>query len=1235
MSGGLPPEKDARSAEARIEETAPGVSRFEATASDDGRVFQAGRDQFIAGRDFHLRYPDGVHETLRVLPGADTGDCPYPGLPAFESHQAGWFFGRDRLTADLVEHLDARLREGGALAVVGVSGAGKSSLLHAGLLPALDRNALPGAAHWPRVILRPTADPLGTLVARLSEALTSARLAGSATGLPGWEAAVREELRAGGPGRRLVLVVDQVEELFTACESEADRHTFLDLLTALAQADSQGGGPTALVVFGLRADFYGTCTRYPQLREVLRRGQVLVGPLAEPELRQAILFPARTARLDVQPGLVELLLSDLGVTVAHTLDEPYEAGRLPLLAHALRQTWIHRHGHVLTVDAYRLTGGIHRAVATTAEQIHDLLAPAAQAEARTLFLHLVRLGDGVQDTRRRLPYSRIATLGDSPAAMEEAVERFVDGRLLTRRQDSVEITHEALLSAWPRLRRWIDTDRAGLLVRQNLGEAAYAWTQDNRDPSALYRGTRLEVAREWADDGAHRTELPQTEREFLDASVRLQESERAVEALRIRRRKRTMAILAVFLVIALIAGAVAWQQYRIANGRLEEAQSRQMAAVAAANADVWPRQSQLLAAAAWRRARTTEARNALLDTQQQPLYTVLHGHHGAVQSVAFSPDGHLLASGDVEGTVRLWDPDTGAAVGRPIRLHKAVNDLDFSKDGKTLALASTSEELVLVDVESGRTIRRIPHDGPVVNVAFSPSGKMIATTDGTPRLWDTKTGAEIGHPFFGHKDIVTAVAFGADDRTLITSGADGTIRSWDTSDQSETRVIDMGAPCIFLAYAPVTDEVACPADVDAIARWDMSTGKRVGSALTGHTNTVWGLAYGRDGEILASASDDQTVRLWDARNGQQIGTPLRGSIATTFTLAFSPDASRLAVAGANGDVLLYRPILPVAGDSRDIAISHDGRLVAFGEDNGTVQVRDRTTGDRVGDDFRCDTKDTTLLKFRSDGGQLAAECNGKLIIRKTGGAVVARYDLHVVGLAYSPDGGTLAAATYMNDGEEVILLDLASGKQTGTRLWHSKDTYTMPWSLNFSPDGTRLAVGYMDGKVRVWDTATRTQIGHALTGHTDAVQAVAFAPDSGLLATCSWDNTVRLWDTKTGKPVGPPLIGHSDRAVWLSFNDDGSLLASAGWDGAPRVWDVAAHREQSTLSTPGEVEAVQFTADNSLLGISTNGSIVTWQLAPNTVLAAFCARIGRDLTRKEWTQFVPAIPYQAQCSNDG
>jgi energy-coupling factor transporter ATP-binding protein EcfA2 len=430
----------------------------------------------------------------------EPGECPYKGLRAFEEADARWFYGRERLIDDLINRLAMRLTPPSMVAVVGPSGSGKSSLLRAGLLPAVATGLLTSAAkNWPTMLLTPGPHPL----AALAQAMR--RLGGGSVPEDGcadmlrWRALVYEAL-AGNRGAqadslRLVLVVDQFEEAFALCPDEAERQALINVLCTLGGAGMEPD-PLAVVVLGIRADFYGRCLAYPELVRVLRDGQVVVGPMRPVDLRRSIERPAARAGLALEPGLVEVLLRDLGAEEGQ-LPEP---GSLPLLSHALLATWQRREAQTLTLAAYRDAGGVREAIATTADAVYDNLSPAAQAVAKQLFLRLVALGEGTEDTRRRITRDELVFDGTPAEAntIGEVLDRLVAARLIVVGQDTIEIAHEALIKAWPRLQRWLAADREGLRMHRELTEAAQAWDRLSRDAGMLYRGARLDAVRAWA-----------------------------------------------------------------------------------------------------------------------------------------------------------------------------------------------------------------------------------------------------------------------------------------------------------------------------------------------------------------------------------------------------------------------------------------------------------------------------------------------------------------------------------------------------------------------------------------------------------------------------------------------------------------------------------------------------------------------------------------------------------------
>lgn len=545
----------------------------------------------------------GARGVLLALAAAGPQLCPYPGLAPFGMDDERWFFGRERAAAELVCLLGDRSTDGRPVVVIGPSGAGKSSLLRAGLAPAAARGGLPGRQPGtPAVLyLTPTARPMA-------------------------------ELRTHDERRPLdthaLVIVDQFEELFTLCGDEAERDAFTDELCRLAQA----GLP---VVAGVRADFYGYCLAHPQLRAALRTRSLPLGPMTRAELRQAITEPAAVAGLTLEPGLAEVLLRDLG-------DHAGEAGVLPLLSHTLRSTWQHRDDGVLTVAGYERTGGVHGAVAATAERAYSRLAPEEQEAARPVLLSLVRIGEGTDDTRRRADRSELAA--DERA--EAVVEEFTRSRLLTADAEHVEISHEALLRSWPRLREWINANRVGLLVRQRLTDDATAWQAAGRDGSHLYRGTRLAAAGEWHDVRSGRAGT--LECAFLEASHRHQRRGT-------RRMRQLMAVMAALALTALVAAGFAVDGKREADLQADRAVSARLSTEADAVRPRDPALAAHLALAGFQVEHTPQAHGALIGSSAPP-YATRYVTGGLTEVTAWnsSPDGRILAEGTARGDVRVW-----------------------------------------------------------------------------------------------------------------------------------------------------------------------------------------------------------------------------------------------------------------------------------------------------------------------------------------------------------------------------------------------------------------------------------------------------------------------------------------------------------------------------------------------------------------------------------------------------
>ncbi|MBV8539502.1 MAG: hypothetical protein JO364_13950 [Pseudonocardiales bacterium] len=1254
----------------------------EAHASGEARINQA-------ARDLHLHYQNGVRGARRVTAGTRTQECPYPGLTAFGREQARWFFGRDQLTAELTARLDARLRTGGVQVVMAPSGAGKSSLLHAGLLAELADGALPGSNRWPTIVFTPTAHPPAALATQIA-ALTGADPASltqelAARSQPA-EAVLCQALLGhdGGEGSagRLVVVVDQFEELFTLCTDDQQRRRFIELLSGLASPRSEAGAdahPLGLVVVGVRADSLTAWADHSLLRAALQDSPLVVGPMSDTELREAILYPAQDVGLDVGPGLVELLLRDLGntaTTVGESEVTGYEAGRLPLLAHALRATWQQRHGHTLTVKGYQNTGGIHRAVATSADRIFTGLEPAGRRVARTLFLRLVRIGDGTEDTRRRVARSDL--LRGLDPSVGPVLDAFTRGRLLTQEKETVEITHEALLRAWPLLRQWVDNDRAGNLLRQELDEATAIWNRDHRDPAGLYRGNRLEAARAWAGSNAHEGDLSPAASAFLDAST--QQERRAA---RLRRARLVLLFVLVFAVFG--AAVVAFQQRATAQSERDTATFNQVIAQADRLRGTDISLAAQLDLTAYRMRPTPDLRTALITMGSVALATPMAGHTDAVNAVAFSPDGHTVVSGSTDRTVQLWDvadPAQAKPRGPLLTGHTdSVLSVAFSPDGHTLASGSADRTVRLWNVTD--PARPMPVSSPLAGhtdsvdaVAFSPDGRTLASgsADRTVWLWNVTDPAHrtpLGPPLTGHTDTVRAVVFSPDGRTLASGSVDGTVRLWNVTDPA--RPMPVSSP--LAGHTDSVDAVAFSPDGRTLASggdrtvrlWNVTDPAHptpLGPPVTGHTDYVHAVAFSPDGRALASCSSDRTVRLWnvtDLAHAVPLGPPLTGHTNWVNAVAFSPDGHSLASGSTDHTTRLWNiPSALMTGHTdivSSVAFSPDGHTLATGSHDRTVRlwnVTDPAHPVSLGTLLAGHTGYVNAVAFSSDGRILAGGSADQTVRlwNMTDPAHPSRlgdptpsgmtgYTGPVVAVAFSPDGHTLATG----NSDRTVRLWNVSDPTHPTPLGQPLTGHTDPVrAVAFSPDGRTLASGSGDQTVRLWnasDPTHPTPLGQPLTGHTDWVNAVAFSPDGHTLVSGSSDQTVRLWnvtDPTHPTPLGQPLTGHTNSVTSVAFNPDGHTLASGSGDQTVRLWNVTDPTHPTPLGQPltghtDTVVAVAFSPDGHTLASSSHDRTVRlWRMNVNQTIRRICTATANTLTPAAWEQYVsPDLPYRPPC----
>lgn len=1265
-----------------------------AWASEHGVIHQAARDLVIVrvSQHHHEHFHSGVDEDERATSPSSLDECPYPGLRPFDWTDAEWFFGRETLVSRLVNRLEASLADHRPLAVVAPSGAGKSSLLRAGLLPALSKGQLPGSQSWPQLLLTPTAEPLAALVsalARLTRAEEARVRDALACGGGNLAALVRERL-ALAPGGKLVLVVDQFEELFTLSQDDVARRRFVDALAGL----TGGENPVAVAVYGLRADAYGTCATFPHLRESLMGRQVIVGPMSEDEVRRAMTRPAERGRLKLAPGLVDVILRDLRGSAPRD-DGAYETGRLPLLAHALRATWQQRRDDTVTVGSYRDTGGIDGAVQATAEEEFAKLDPTAHRAARQLFLGLVRIGENGEVSRRRRTRADLLLATSDPGLVPDLVKRFTGARLLTqgveRGEGTVEVTHEALLWAWPRLRGWIAEAGSGALIRQELEEAAVTWERGGRrDVSSLYRSARLETAVAWAA-GAGPENVNPLITDFLAASQRHHRRSWLL-------RRGAVAAITVLALIASGLAAFALDQSREAVQQRNDAIFNRVAAEADRQRDTDAALAAQLDLVAYGMRPTAELRTRLTQSAGAFLPTTVQERHGIVHSVAFGEDGTLATGAD---KVRLWrigqragPSQLGGAPGRGggIRVSAAYN-----ARGDLLAVGSGDGRIRILDVSDARRPVALSAwlpaaAGPVSFLRFSPDGQTLAfastgqadgVTTGVVELWsvaDPRSPRRVSTVLSAPGQSVMSVAFNPIGTILaVGGGTAGTddhshlLRLWDVTDPAGPVELggDLGGHTAVVnqvAFSPQADVLASAGSDRRVLVWDVSQPRQPELVNTLFLNSeADSVAFSADARLLATGENSGSVHLWNVgapNSPKLLGPPLRGHTTTVTSLAFDPEGEQLASGSGDGRVLVWRmpatlAVTDFGTSATALALSGDGRLLAVAS-GAWVSLWD------VSDPRRLTRRDTlpqfpapvNALAFRpgEPGSALLATGDDAGGVRlwdvsvparlREAGALPQGPAKPVGGLVFDAAGHTLVAAA----------MQLKGGYSGGLRAWDVTDPGRPAVLDGDSLSGQQVPVrgvaaapggGYvytgtpLGGTLNVWRTgegAAPSLVGQKASGQ--IIMSLAADPRGRLIATGTGESQVRLWNVanpRSPEAVADPLVA-GGLANSVGFSPDGKLLAAGNGIGEIRLWNTSEPARPTTYGLPvkghgGAVAALLFgPREGVLITSGLDGTVRLWRTDPAAARTALCAATSSAMTPDRWQKYVsPDLPYAPPC----
>lgn len=1127
----------------------------------------------------------------RMVTIVETGEHipnPYKGLRAFQESDAALFFGREALIARLVN----RLRDGEKyhrfLAIVGPSGSGKSSVARAGLMPTLRKGALENSQEWFYSEMIAGAHPFQELE-NVVMSLATDKPENLAERMKRDENALHDVLVSVLPDNdnELFLLIDQFEEVFTLTDNEHLINQFIQLLfVAVTHPKSR-----LRLVVTIRADFYDRPLLQPRMSDLMRERTEVVVPLSPNELERVIVEPARAVGVSYDESLVVSIISEVK-------EQP---AALPLLQYALSEIFEQREGNHIPLTAYQNLGGVRGALAKRADELYMAFDNEHRHTMRQLFLRLITLGEGTEDTRRRALLSEVQdiTHNNAPATMRHVIDILGKARLITfdrdpiTRSPTLEVTHEAIIREWDKLRGWLDESRNDVRSQRALQSLSQEWYNARQESSFLLSGIRLEQYEKWLQ--LTTLALTQQERIFLEASIAERkarehaerertERERLLEEKSVQRLRMLVAVLLLAVVGALGLTGFALNESARAEQNAQEAResaavSRSIAFEAGARNALADDNGDLAVVLAL-------LANDLPNPPTQSISTLANvalargtqkripAHNAAVTGTAISPDNTLVATASLDASVKVWQVGTGVLVCRLTGHGGDVESVRFSPDGANLVSSAVDFTAIVWQLDGCKQVSRLTgHTAPVRQAIFTLDGERVitASSDNTLKIWEWRT-AEALHTLEGHTAAIAALDISSDGHTLLSGARDGTLLIWNLRTRTLT------------------------------------------NKLEGHTTAITTIDISTDGKRAVTGSGDGRLLLWELGSGTLV-TRLINTAPDVRAAVFTPDDQFVIGGGVDGSVQIWSTANGLEvdrlkghhGGILSIAVSSNGRFIASGSLDNSVRIWQVGNTGEVATTLAHGGRITEMVVGAS-GTLYTASIDGALRIATHDGAPANTFAYHQPIVALAVHADETNALIGLRDGTlfEVRLLD---GQVTRELRGHRASVL----SVAYAPNGVQAVSGSQSGEILLWDVKNAREVVR-YEAPDGAVHSVSFTPDGAHIIASTGNSTILMWQTDSPAPVRV-FRGHTNTIFTSAISPDGQLLASGGRDGVLILWDIATAQERGRFVIGTDtLWSMAFDSTGARLAVGTSsGAIYIWNVAETSVFQRFSA-VGNVFT---------------------